>query len=274
MISPYLPSFIFIPPFASALRSSSSAASRSIPSLKPLQNLQSLYRRPSPRYPAQLYSPPPPPPPSNNSNNRRNNNDDDGDDNGYPLTFNPLHLYLYYLSKRPLLTKVITTGLIGFLGDILAQFIEKSFTFQNFLKDLNWKRCLSLALISILWTAPLFHYSYNILEHYKPSNLNWHNTLFQVGIDQLILAPVFLVGFLGGLGILENKKWEDGWKWIQRDWGTALKWTWCFFPAFQIWNFAVLKVDARVPAVAIMDLGFNCLISLLVHHSGSGDEEM
>lgn len=94
--------------------------------------------------------------------------------------------------------------------------------------------------------------------------------IVHLGVDQGLVAPLFLVGWLGGLGLLEGKSGGECWKRVKRDWGIAVRWTWLFFPGFQLWSFMCLPVEGRVLALSLVDVGFNCMMSLLAHGEKGG----
>ena len=83
--------------------------------------------------------------------------------------------YLRAIELRPLLTKGLTAGVVNFLGDILAQYLQASAAGVTFLP--NWVRLQGFFLCGLLYTGPYVH--------------TWYEQLWKVGkwMEEMFDSP-------------------------------------------------------------------------------------
>lgn len=119
-----------------------------------------------------------------------------------------LNAYLRLLDKRPLPTKIITSGVICAIGDVMAQALAfvssgvSSVTLGGFMKAFEFKRFIIYGMLGAAWIAPIVHYWFNALEDlFKgvkvPDNSfsgKMGKALKMVVIDQTIGAPIVNAG--------------------------------------------------------------------------------
>ena len=151
--------------------------------------------------------------------------------------------YNIYLDTYPLLTKSITTGLIGLVGDALAQVHEwrlqfkedtnrrdnatkprhydgtntingsqsastnhtstTTTTIQTF--NYNIRRGVVNILNNLCITTPIYHYGYDLLEVYIP-NVSWIAAFAQVLIDCIIFDAIFVIVLYISAGTIEKTR--------------------------------------------------------------------
>jgi hypothetical protein len=84
--------------------------------------------------------------------------------------------YMKCLSTFPLLTKSLTSGFLGFIGDSAAQFFEERIRAKHnivqpyFVIKYDKKRAMSVVADSIFFTGPLLHFAYGFLENLVPTS--------------------------------------------------------------------------------------------------------
>ena len=109
-----------------------------------------------------------------------------------------LGFYNELLANSPLLTKVLTSGIIGFTGAYVSsklRVISSNFSvtiwtklsFQKSHIESLWKSTGPLTTYSALFAAPITHYFYNILQKLFGSNI-----VAKVLVDRLVFCPVFV----------------------------------------------------------------------------------
>ena len=85
--------------------------------------------------------------------------------------------YSKWLNKKPLATKMITSAVIGFGGDVLCQGLERHFSNQHKEKaherkswrEHNWWRTYVFTTIGLIYVAPMLHVHYSkILPFFVP----------------------------------------------------------------------------------------------------------
>lgn len=211
-------------------------------------------------YPVQQYGSIPPPPPTNSSVIGTFSDDDD-DDEGFERKKNPFSLYMHFLNTYPLVTKCITSGLLAMTSDLIAQIFE-GVDFAN----LKLRRLLSMAFIGSVFSAPSFHVLYGYLETVLPTNARKINVLAHLVVDQLIAAPLWLVGFFPLLNVCEGVLDKDILiRSFERDYIPALKATWMVFPLIQALNFSVVPMNMRVLVLNIVDVFYTTILSFISH---------
>lgn len=119
-----------------------------------------------------------------------------------------LQSYLRALDKKPLITKIITSGVICGAGDIMAQglaFRSNEMTTGGlgaFVRGIDLQRLNIYALLGAVYIAPLIHYWFNALEAIASSPEDPPKTkkgrvkkaAKMVTIDQTIGAPICNAG--------------------------------------------------------------------------------
>mmetsp|Transcript_13650 Transcript_13650/g.20787 ORF Transcript_13650/g.20787 Transcript_13650/m.20787 type:complete len:222 (-) Transcript_13650:75-740(-) len=119
-------------------------------------------------------------------------------------TFPPRLLFEWYsrkLDTHPLLTKSITSGVIGGTGDLICQCISNS----N--EKIDWLRMGHFFLLGSFWVAPVTHTWYGALStRFFPGSGTVERVSKRVLVDQFAFAPLFLTSFMGGLFLMEGRQ--------------------------------------------------------------------
>ena len=195
-----------------------------------------------------------------------------------------LEWYSQSLETNPVLTKSITAGFMGALGDILAQAVEawtektNRGTFRW--RDLQVRRMLSVAAEGLCISGPLMHFAYDFLEEHLPifsedgeeqaSALHsWAMVFCQVFVDTIFMDSVFVATLIITSALLEGRAKE-----ITREMTTsyipAVKVSWLsslFWSPVQVLSFKYIPCSYRVAAINLQDIAWNASISFMAHQS-------
>lgn len=118
-----------------------------------------------------------------------------------------LNSYLRALDKKPMRTKIITSGVICGIGDIIAQALmfkqsTAALTLGGFVGALELQRFSIYAMLGAFWIAPIVHYWFDALESVTRSPKGPPKTfmgkmgkaLKMVTLDQSLAAPLVNAG--------------------------------------------------------------------------------
>ncbi|CAM9775740.1 unnamed protein product [Ectocarpus sp. 4 AP-2014] len=199
--------------------------------------------------------------------------------------------YLRALDTKPIITKVITSGVICGIGDIMAQALAfktaatESFSLGSFLAALEFKRLAIYGVLGALWIAPVVHYWFDGLDAVfkdkkavpgapPPSLIKRTFKIFNmVALDQIIGAPLVNAGFMflftfataltSGTGGIESGK-KAGTMVKNGIWSTMLV-CWKLWPIANTINFAFVPTKLRVLFMNFVGLGWNIYLSAAVN---------
>lgn len=127
--------------------------------------------------------------------------------------YNPLRWYASKLDTHPIVTKIITSGIIAASGDLLCQYLTttnvanrslegESSTIIDVVKY-DWKRTIRFFILGSCLVAPTVHAWYNILMKYIPGT-NVTSILKRLTADQGFFGPIFTGTFISCLTVLEH----------------------------------------------------------------------
>lgn len=103
------------------------------------------------------------------------------------------------------------------------------------------------------------------MELYFPASLAKRNVFYQLFIDQLIAAPLYIPLFYAIFGSLEGKDLRNISTQVNRDFWPTMKLTWYIWPLVQLANFTLLPVKTRILTINVVDIFFNTALSLISH---------
>lgn len=200
--------------------------------------------------------------------------------------------YLAKLEANPLLTKAITSGFMGLIGDMLAQYIE----YQNHARQmrkkgmpnkinsrfqLNLRRNMAILLDGLLISGPLMHFGYDFFEHIAPiaaggGKTSSMNAMLHVLADSIALDGVFVATALIASGIFEGYSWkEEIIPQMQTDYIPAWKASFAasmLIAPVEFVSFKYLPVSLRTLAVSVTDIFWDCVLSFMCHRARSDGE--
>ena len=112
--------------------------------------------------------------------------------------------YSSMVSVHPVKTKSLTCGILGVTGDFFAQ------KYENPLGDYDFNRALSIFLVGSLFSGPVLHGWYNVLERlpgtfFSTKRLEslkpWQLLGTKLFLDQIVFGSVFLGGYFMVYGV-------------------------------------------------------------------------
>ncbi|CAM9564028.1 unnamed protein product [Ascophyllum nodosum] len=182
-----------------------------------------------------------------------------------------LLLYSDSLDKSPVITKSISSGLIGMMGDIVAQMIEWGFgdspaPWSD--RYMIWRSC-AVMMDGLFVNGPLLHYAYDILERYMPAGESVLGAVMQVGIDVFVIDPLFAFFFVWSTGLFEGLSVEhDILHTLRYNFLSMVMWLvvigLCWAP-LQIYLFNRYPVQFRVLVADFIDVVWTCVTSFFSH---------
>lgn len=183
--------------------------------------------------------------------------------------------YMGVLLQFPLITKCVTTAVIGLLGDTAAQVLEeriqakKNGRRMQILRKFDARRGLAVLGDGVLISGPLLHFAYNVLESIIPVAGPYASlaALIQVLIDDFVLDAIFVAIMFVTTGVAEGYTRQiipqfrkDFFNTIKAGWVTSL-----LLMPLEFVCFRFLPLNFRVLGMNIIDIFWEAIISFMVH---------
>ncbi|ODQ81776.1 hypothetical protein BABINDRAFT_160014 [Babjeviella inositovora NRRL Y-12698] len=206
-------------------------------------------------------------------------------------------LFSFYkdsLRQRPLVTNIITTGLLSGLGDVIAQKVFPpedacDFPIPGTLSvsvspeeernlSFNYARLGRAMLYGGFVFAPIADKWFRTLNKIQvpastfrtigivptPKITAVVNTISRVFVDQAIFPTVISVPiYYTALTLLEHKSFEEAKKKLRLNYWPTLTTAWTVWPTIQLFNFGFVKVEYRLFVISTVSLGWNCYLSFM-----------
>ena len=172
-----------------------------------------------------------------------------------------LSTYALWLTTQPMLTKSVTSAVMGCVGDAVAQKWERHPVYSK-------RRGAASVAEGLLWSGPLMHVAYSFFEHILPIGNNMGVALIHVLLDSLLLDSIFVTSAFWITGLLEGYSFAQLRQQYKRDIGRTLKaswWTSLFLLPVEVVCFRYLPVTYRVLAVNVLDIVWDTVISFMSH---------
>lgn len=202
------------------------------------------------------------------------------------LAKNLVSIYLHFLAKHELLTKCLTSGVIGIIGDFLAQCFEYSVKQQSVktVHTLDRIRLFGIFFESTLISGPLMHYAYDYMEYLVPVHNNdlkgstkvntnplssWIAPGIHVLADVVILGPIFVFTMMLFTSIIEGRISTCTSEFVL-DYGPALRASTVAslsFVPIQLIAFKCLPIKFRLLYMNFQDVIWNAVVSVMAHKS-------
>lgn len=193
--------------------------------------------------------------------------------------------YFLQLQAAPLITKSITSGVIGICGDYMAQVLEfklkerrrrqsKKTHFTNWWDRLsirgtyNKRRGLAILCDGFFISGPLMHWAYDAFEHVLPITGHLSALVHVVAdwllLDSVLVATAFVItGLLEGYGFFRDIVPQ-----FRSDFPGALKASWTtsltLMPLEYV-CFRYLPVSFRTLAMSVTDVIWDAVVSFMAH---------
>jgi len=174
--------------------------------------------------------------------------------------------------EHPMTTKMVTAFVLAIIGDIIAQVVEGA-------KVIVAGRCFSLGVINVVYLVPVlsFFYAMNerLINALGMERGTWQTTGVQLAFDQLVNAPIVILGFYtvfsitnalrsGSLAALLTVAASVQAK-VQAEYVNTLISNWKVWVLPQLFNFAVVPPPLRVGFANCVGLVWTVILSILAN---------
>jgi len=186
--------------------------------------------------------------------------------------------YLIFLDQYPVITKSITAGIVGGVGDILAQLGEMAILGQD-CGQLDFHRAFTIAAEGLLVSGPLLHFAYEWLEtHFSAldDSAVSHSALYvflmtitQVLIDLVVMDSIFVATLMVTSAILQGRRHQVLHE-LRTEYIPAVKVSWLSslsMAPIQFINFGYIPIQFRVIVTNLQDVVWNAAVSFMAHRS-------
>lgn len=188
--------------------------------------------------------------------------------------------YLKLLEEKPMMTKMATNAVLAGTGDIIAQAIEGNGAFVL-------SRFFTLISVNVLYVVPILTLWY-ALNEFLANQLElaagWKRTGFQLAFDQLINAPLVVLGFFCSfqLATAISESLANGAPFafgavgqailsqLKSSYFSTVIANWKIWVLPQLINFAFVPPIARVGFANCVNLVWNVVLSLIANAQRSG----
>ncbi len=182
-----------------------------------------------------------------------------------------LSTYNSALTARPLLTKMATSGVISFFGDMLCQKIEGQFLKKKTEDGFNWHRAYVFTTIGTFYVAPVLHVHYSYVLPYLVPTVTTTGALLKLAFDQAVFAPCMLYSFYYVINFIEGRGMEQARADLKLKYWQTLKTNWQIWIPASFINFNFVPIPYQVLWANFVSLIFNTFLSFM-HNSYQKDE--
>jgi hypothetical protein len=200
--------------------------------------------------------------------------------------------YTTHLTANPIITKSVTAGVIGFIGDCMAQNIEYMMERRKNPKQeasslahglsihgrYSFQRGLAILTDGVFISGPLMHFGYNLFESIMPINVGGGSSslaaMAHVVADSVLLDSIFVASTFIVTGIMEGYTYKELVPQFRSDYVPTLKASWAtsfFLLPFGFTCFRYLPLTYRVMAVNFLDVVWDAVVSFMAHRSRKHD---
>ncbi|CDW76742.1 peroxisomal membrane protein 2-like [Stylonychia lemnae] len=190
-----------------------------------------------------------------------------------------LDRYNACLARRPLFTGMISSGVIGGLGDILCQFIEINFDFKpdrakaqeieceqqapSKKQNIDYHRSKSFFLLNTLWMSPIYFVHYTKVLPYLVPVVTSTSVFKKLVVDQLMLAPLYILSFYPVMNFIEGISFDQSKKDIEQKYWITLKSNMQTWGPASFINFYLMPVKYQLLFSNFVALFFNAYLSFM-----------
>ncbi|KAI0762617.1 hypothetical protein C8Q74DRAFT_1207785 [Fomes fomentarius] len=181
--------------------------------------------------------------------------------------------YQQSFEARPYYTLAITNGALSAVGDVVAQFTQRFRQEENRRHDSGYDvlRTMRFFAFGFGMGALIGRWNFFLERNFplRPSGANnqgkvsLHALARRVGADQLFMAPIGLVLFIGSMGIMEGRDAKHIGQRYKDLYKPVLLANWQVWPVAQLINFRYMPLPYRVPFQSTCGLFWTLYLSLL-----------
>jgi Mpv17 / PMP22 family len=195
--------------------------------------------------------------------------------------------YILQLEVAPLITKSVTSGVLGMGGDYMAQWLEyklgkrisnkQSSSWKDVVRihqTYHLRRGLAILVDGLIISGPLMHWGYNFFEYVLPisgAQHRWVAALAHVVADSVFLDAIFVGTAFIVTGLMEGYRLRrDIWPQFRTDYGPTLRASWAtslILMPLEFVCFRFLPVSFRTLAMNLTDIIWDTVVSFMAHRS-------
>lgn len=193
--------------------------------------------------------------------------------------------YMTLLDQNPIITKSITAGVIGVIGDFMAQKLEgwllsRKNTRSSAMRTRNnhkydRRRGFSILIDGLIISGPLMHLAYELFENVMPSSSSSWAAMSHVLADSILLDSIFVATTFVVTGLMEGYTHKQLIPQMKKDYKSTLMASWVtsigLLP-LEFVCFRYLPVPLRVLAVNCIDVIWDTVVSFFAHRNRKQDE--
>ncbi|XP_026328480.1 PXMP2/4 family protein 4-like isoform X2 [Hyposmocoma kahamanoa] len=170
--------------------------------------------------------------------------------------------FQFLFHENLLMTNSLTSGFFMAIGDLIIQEIE----FRNGLlsEKYNWARATQMLIVGGM-LGPMHHYYYIKLDKLIPK-VNLKTVFIKIAADQFVCAPLTILFFFFGMGVLENKPLQEISDEIKLKFKYVYMGDCIFWPPVQFINFYYLPTPYRVVYINLATLIFDVYLAYIKHY--------
>ena len=172
--------------------------------------------------------------------------------------------YNRLLTKYPLPTKMVTSGFLFGIGDVLCQSIEQ-YKAEKF--KLNLTRLSRFSFFGCFMAAPVLSFHYGTILQWISTKTTPLAILTKVAFDQTFFAIFFLYYIFMAMPLIEGKNLEEAKEGVKEKLWPSLITNWKIWPAVQFLNFYLVPVKFHLLVVNSVAVFWNAYISWMINHS-------
>lgn len=177
--------------------------------------------------------------------------------------------YLGRLSAQPLLTKSLTSSGIMTVSDAMCQKLVSSVQQREKKPEekeafvLDNTRILQVAVTGFVWSGPITHIWYAILEKIVQIQEPILGLIARIFLDAIIFSPVTVSGYFTVRSILEGTGFKGSKEKLETRLVSTVIGAWKFWPAANIINFGLVPLQLRVLYVNVLSLFWTGYLSFV-----------
>lgn len=176
------------------------------------------------------------------------------------------------LHARPVLTKSCTGGGLAFLGDLNAQQLEVLWDDsaieqeRSAMSRIDVRRSAAFTSMSLIWTGPVNHTFYELLERWFPQSYGWRTVLPKVAATQLFANPfLYLPTFYLWTGLVLGRSLEETKAKARREYWETLRACWLVMGAANVFMFTLISVQYQASFMAFATFCYNIILSIIAN---------
>ncbi|KAL6071607.1 Protein required for ethanol metabolism [Balamuthia mandrillaris] len=187
------------------------------------------------------------------------------------------------VASHPVLTKSLTSSVLYFLGDAVAQGVEGLSSpaagsasgnsasggageDEHARKSYSLARGARMAVFGFCFTGPMLHYWYSYLDRRLPSTAP-KTVALKTAIDQVVMAPVWTVAFFGAMSAMEGRSLEDTKLKFEHHFLPTLLVDFLVWPAANVVNFRYVPPRHRVLYINLVNLLWCSFLGHMQHRA-------